>query len=265
MNRYATNDAPPDDPDTGDDNADDEGDDGEQGQESETDQLKREIAELRAQNTKIGRDFQSSVGRLHSLIERLQSGRGNTDALEAQVKTQIEAVNSTLEAILEDEATSPELRARARAIAKEARSASELAALRAEVAAMKGGGNEDEDEPAPQRGGNVSPFERGIILAIEAAGHDPDDPIFDWSGEATRIFRSQGEEATIAYFRQKIGEATTAKAAAERRQSRKEAGGKGANGSPPPEGSGARHLDPSLPKEERIKRLVEMGVLATPR
>lgn len=263
MNRF-NDDSPPDDQnlDPGDD-AGDEGDDEEQSQETELDQLKREIAELRAQNQKVGRDFQSSVGRLHSLIERLQSGRGSTDALEAQVKTQIEAVNHTLEAILEDETTSPELRARARAIAKEAQSASELAALRAEVAAMKGGNKNDDAEDDTSGGRPVSPFEQGIVLAIQAAGHDPDDPIFDWSGEATRIFNAQGEQATLAYFRQKIGEATTAKAAAERRQSRKKAGESG-GGSPPPEGTGARHLDPSLPKDERLRRMVEMGVLAQP-
>ena len=258
MNNYETNDSPPDDQDFGSgNNAGDEGagDEG-QGQENELDQLKREIADLKAQNVKIGRDFQSSVGRLHSLIERLQSGRGDTGALEAQLKPQIEAVNSTLEAILEDEATSPELRARARAIAKEAKSAADLATVRAELAAMKNGGGEDE---APASGA-PSPFEQGIVLAIQAAGHDPDDPIFDWRG-AAGIYSTQGEAATLLYFRQKIGEATAAKAAAERRQTRKEASGKG-GGTPSPEGTGARTLDPSLPKEERIKRLVEMGVLA---
>lgn len=236
------------DPGLGDDAGDGSG--GEQGEDKDA-AYERRIVALEAQNAKLGRDFQSGIGRLHSLIERADTGRGASETQQRQIAAQLEAVKSTLVAVLEDETMSPEIRARARAAAEKAEADADRASMRAELEAVKGGGQR-QTAPAP----TGSDFEAGLVFGIEAAGLSPDDSIFNWQ-EATQILGTQGQGAVQAYFRQKIGEGVAAKQAAERRQSRKTAAGEGAK----PDGSTMRPLDPSLPIEQRLKALRDMGIV----
>lgn len=225
--------------------------DGEQ-DEDDVAVLKREIAELRGQNDKLERGLKADIGRLHSLITRAESGRGNTEAQQRQIEAQLEAVKGTLSAVLDDDTISPEIRARARAAAEKAIADAKLAGMQAQIESR--GRTPEPDAPA----GGGQDFEDGIVFAIEAAGLDPDDSaLFDWA-EAGQILRAQGQGATRAYFRKKIGEAKATQQATSRRQTRKDAG----KGSPSPEGSSTRELDPSLSTEVRLKKLIEMGVIS---
>lgn len=236
-----------DDTDTGLEDAGDES--GGEQDEDDVAVLKREIAELRTQNAKLGRDFQSGVGRLHSLIEKANSGRGDTEAQQRQIAAQLEAVKGTLNAVLEDDTISPEIRARARAAAEKAESDAKLAGLQAQLETRSGGAE------TPSVSG--ADFEESLVFAIEAAGFDPDDTaLFNWT-EAGQILQAQGQGATRAYFRKKITEAKATQQAATRRQSRKEAG----KGTPPPDGTNTRELDPTLSIETRLEKMRAMGVI----
>ena len=240
-----------DDTDTGLD--DDAGDvTGDEQDEDDVAVLKREIAELRNQNNLLDRGLKADIGRLHSLIARAESGRGSTEAQQRQIAAQVEAVKGTLAAVLDDDTISPEIRARARAAAEKAEADAKLAGMQAQLEARRSA------PPDSGNQGSASEFEEELVNLVESHGLNPDDAaLFDWQ-QATQILNAQGKGATRAYFRQRITEAKATQQAATRRQTRKEAG----KGSPPPDGANTRNLDPSLPLEDRLKKLIADGVIS---
>ena len=225
-----------------------------QGEDDRLAALQREVETLRAANIKLDRDLKASVGRFQSSLSRLESGRGDPDALKREVEANIAEVRGALSAILEDENLSPEVRDRARAAAQRVKSESELGALKAELEQLKNGGRRE----TPSLSFDAADFEDSMVTLIETAGLDPDDPVWDWKGAATRALLDGGPAGGRSYFRQKIAEVKASKDAGERRQSRKQTAGKG----PDPAGGNSTFLDPSLGREANLKTLVDLGVVS---
>ena len=231
-----------------------EADDAEQG-EDRLAALQRELQASQATVAKLEREVKASIGRFQSAVSRLEAGRGDPDALKREVEAQFSEVRGALSAILEDEAISPEVRERARAVAQTAKSEAAMRALQAELEQLKTAGRrEDATTPAF----DPAEFEASMVDLIEAADLDPDDPVWDWKGNATRALLEGGVAGGRAYFRSKIAEVKASRQAGERRQARKQTAGKG----PDPAGGSTSQLDPSRGKEANLKALVDMGVVS---
>lgn len=233
----------------------DEGDSGETENQPEgltLEKLAAEVAMLRQSQAKTLRDFNAAVGRVQSVVSRIDSGRGDTDQLTKQLRSQIGAVDKAIDAILEDETMSPEIKERARAARSNAAATSELEDIKAQLEALKNPAKPD----APDDSAVLS-FEDSIVEEIESYGLDPDDAAFDWKGEATQIMLTKGADETRKYFRRKVKDILAEKAAAERRQSRKESSSK----KPDASGSNMREFDPDQGNEANIKKLIDLGII----
>lgn len=215
--------------------------------------LKQEVALLRAQNNKTVKDFSAAVGRYQSLVDKLESGRGDTDKIARQVQSSIGAVDQVLETILGDETFSPEIRARAMAIRSSAKASTELDGLKAEIEALKN--RKPEPPVAADSAQELSPIEQLVHTMIGAASLKIED--FDWN-EAGSVYSTGGDMGVIGYFTNKIAEKRAEAQAAERRQSRKTSASK------PPEQAGAtrapeqRLNDPTLDLDARYKILQDI-------
>lgn len=253
-----TNDLPDDDLDLDDTGpaGDDKGDDDQQGVTAE--QLQARVAELETLNTRQSRDLIAAIGRLQALDEKLSKGTGDAEAV-ATLQAGLDTANEMLDALLEDDAIDPKVKeraTRARTTAQAKNDRAEAERLRKRV---------EELEKNPPRAATASaaddaptPFEEGIVAAIEVAGLDPDDELFDWK-EATRLMRSQGQRAVTAYFRKQITAGLEAKSATNRREGRRGAGLQQSGGSS--SGSATSPLDPSRSAEERYKHLKAIGAV----
>lgn len=184
--------------------------------------FEQRIAGIEAQNTKLVSDFAASVGRVQSLITRLESGReGDTERLQKQVNSAVSTVESQLDVILSSEAVDPEIRARAQQARDRMRAEADVASLRDEVAQLK-------NRPAvvqPQQTNDLSPIEQNVHAMIFEAGMKLED--FDWE-EARGVGSRRGEPGIYSYFTNKIAEQKAELAATERRQARKTNAGRGA-------------------------------------
>lgn len=210
-----------------------------------------EITALRGGHTKSQTDLLTAVGRLQSLQAKVDAGTGDAGAV-SKLTAQMTAANEALDALLEDETVDPKVRAKATAARTKADANSEIAELRREMAAMKAARAVVEPTNAP------SPFETGIVAAIEAAGLDPDDTaLFDWRGMASSLLSTQGPAAATAYFKTQIAAGLEAKATAGRRQGRKDAAG----GNVKPSGSELGPLDESRSAKERLEYLHSVGAI----
>lgn len=212
-------------------------------------------AELRAANTKNSRDLIAAIGRVQSLQQKVDAGSPDA-ANVASLRTQMTAVNEMLDAVLDDETVDPKVKARATAARTKAQGVAEqerITAMQAEIDALK-------NPKAPSEPAENAPtsFEAGVVTAIEAAGLDPDDELFDWKGEASTILTTQGPKAALAYFKKQIAAGLEAKATAGRRQTKKDAAGtQGAR----PSGDASDQLDPSRSAEDRYKYLKSIGAI----
>lgn len=215
--------------------------------------LKQEVALLKAQNTKVAKDFSAAVGRYQSLLDRFDSGKGDTDKLAKQVQSSIGAVDQVIDTILGDENFSPEIRARAQAIRASARANTELDGIKAELEALKNRKPEPPTQQTQQE--DLSPIEQMVHTMINSSGLKIDD--FDWN-EAGTVYGSTGDAGVIGYFTNKIAEKRAEAQAAERRQSRKTSASK------PPEQAGASRTpeqmlgDSSLDLDQRRKILADI-------
>lgn len=245
-------DLPDDQEDTALDGDDETGDSGEQ-QGPTLEQLQTELATLKATNTKSQRELIAAVGRLQALQAKVDAGTGDSETVTA-LRTQMAAANEVLDALLDDEAIDPKVKERAGRARTKAQADSELAALKREIEALKA----DRKTPAQQTVNDnaPTPFEVGVVTAIQTAGLDPDDTaLFDWQ-EATQLFHTQGAAAARDYFKKKIEEGLASKSAAGRRQVKKEAGSTQVNKAG---GPATNPLDPERPAEERLKYLISQG------
>lgn len=217
--------------------------------------LQAEVASLRAAQTKQVTDFTAAVGRYQSLEARVAARGGDADVL-VELRSRQEAMDEALKAVLDDETVSPAIKARAQAAfdkqtaaAATARDTAQQKRIEALETAQRGGASGGAQAAA------VSPFERGVLTAIEAADLDPDDPAFDWAGKASEAVL-KGEAAGLAYFKAKIKELVAAR---DGRQTRKEAAGTAKGGTASGGNKGA--LDASRPVEDRLKHLQTLGVI----
>ena len=258
-----TNDLPEDDLDLNDDGANDgagdEQDDADQ-QGVTAEQLQARVAELETLNTRQSRDLIAAIGRLQALDEKLTKGSGDAEAV-AALKAGLDTANEMLDALLEDEAIDPKVKERA----SRARTTAQARADRDEAERLRKRVEELEKNPpraaAPDAAADApTPFEEGLVAAVEAAGLDPDDAdLFDWKGEATRLLQTQGARAVTAYFRKQIAAGLEAKNATNRRESRR---GAGLNQSTRTDGGNATSpLDPSRSAEERYQHLKSIGAV----
>lgn len=214
--------------------------------------LQAEVAALRASDTQRQTALISAVGRLQSLQAKVDAGNGDAETL-SKMDAQLSAAHDMLDALLEDEAVDPKVRAKAQAARTKATSKSELDELRRKVEKLEA----PKATAQPETTNAPTPFEVGVVTAIEAAGLDPNDAIFDWKGEASSLLHTQGAAAARDYFKRKIAEGIEAKAAAGRRQTRKDAAGEKTT----PAGDAENPLNPARSLEDRAKYLRSIGAI----
>lgn len=213
--------------------------------------LQAQIAELRATSVRATRDAAAAIGRYQSLAARLDA-KPEDSALLKQLQAQGDAVTAALNAVIEDDTVDPKVQAKAReALAKIPDPEKED--LRARLAALEKARAIPTVQPA------TTDFEREIEDEITGYGLNPDDPAFDWKGEASSLLTTQGPAAVRTYFRAKIKTLLDEQRTAGRRQQRKEAGK--TDTKTVPAGNNANPLDLSRPTEERLKWLQDQGII----
>lgn len=202
--------------------------------------FEQRIAGLEATNAKLVSDFSASVGRVQSLITRLESGRGeDTERLQKQVNSAVSTVESQLDVILASEMVDPEIRARAQQARDRMRAEADVASLRDEVTQLR-------NRPPviiPPVTNELSPTEQNVHAMIFEAGMKLED--FDWE-EARGVVSRRGEPGVYSYFTNKIAEHKAEQAATERRQARKTSAGKGAPAAAGTSGDIASRLEASV-------------------
>lgn len=195
-------------------------------------QLEARLTSMEGQNVKLVRDFSSAVGRVQSLIDRLESGRQyDTERLKTQINSAVGGVEKQLDTILESDIVDPEIRARAQQARDRLRAETEQAQMKAEVEALKAVMVQRQQQPVVDPS-QLSPLEVNVHTMIADANLKIDD--FDWN-EANSIYAQRGEPGVYAYFTNKIAERKAEATAAERRQVKKTNAGKG---SPSASGTG---------------------------
>lgn len=177
--------------------------------------LEQEVTALKNQNAKTVRDFNAAVGRYQSLMDKLESGKGDTDKLVTQVHSSIGAVEQVLETLLSDDSISPEVRVKAQEIRNRTKAESDVASLRAEIEALKTTKTQPVQEVQSE---DLSPLERVVHTMINKAGYKIED--FDWA-EANTKYTVGGDDEVLGYFTNKIADMKAEADAASRRQTRK--------------------------------------------
>jgi hypothetical protein len=220
--------------------------------------LEQRLAVVEGQNSKLVRDFTASVGRVQSLIDRVESGRtADTAKLTKQVSSAVGAVEQQLDAILASDIVDPEIRARAQQARDRMRAETDLASLRDEITELK---NRPAVIPPTPVSNELSPLERNVHTMIAEANLKIED--FDWD-EANAVLGSRGEPGIYAYFTNKIAEQKQETAASGRRQARKASAGSGT-----PTGAGAggdvasklEHALDSGNLDDAVAQLQKLGV-----
>lgn len=229
---------------------DDMGEEQEENQQSglTLEALQADIAELKANHasqTRALSAFNSNVGRVQSIVERLEAGKGDTEGLLKRLASQMGALDESVDAILDDENIDDRVKEKARSVRTKAAASSELENLKAQIEELKAA------KPAPSSPTGTGNFEQEMVDMIEGFDLDPDDKAFDWTGEASKLLSEKGEAETRKYFRKTVKDILEAKAAAARRQERKESDG----GKVPPAGNVTKS------NAEHLAELAEMGLL----
>jgi len=193
-------------------------------------QLEERLASIEGQNTKLIRDFSASVGRVQSLIDRVESGRQyDTERLRTQISSAVGGVEKQLDTILESDAIDPEIRARAQQARDRLRADTEQAQNKAEIEALKAAVLYRQQQPQVDPN-QLTPLETNVHTMIAEAGMKIED--FDWQ-EANTVLSRRGEPGVYTYFTNKIAERKSEATAADRRQAKKRSAGNGT-----PSGSG---------------------------
>jgi len=186
-------------------------------------QLEERLANVEGHSIKLVRDFSAAVGRVQSLVDRLESGRQyDAERFKTQLSTAVGSVEKQLDTILESDIVDPEIRARAQQARDRLRAETEQASTRAEIEALKAVLTQSRQAP-PVDPNQLTPLETNVHTMIADAGLKIDD--FDWE-EANNVYSRRGEPGVYAYFTSKIAERKTEATAAERRQAKKVSAGK---------------------------------------
>lgn len=225
--------------------------------------LQQQIRALQASvaaSDKRHRDVIAAVGRVQSAQAKFERAAGTGTAEAAKLQASVKAANDSIDALLEDEAIDPKVRDKVRSVRAAATSNSELEDLRRQMAALQAGRQDDDHEAmSPGPAGNataLSAFEQAMEAAIVANDLDPDSDLFDWAGEASKLYRESGREAAQAYFVKQIKSGLEARAQASRRETRRTSGTAGAK----PAGNAQNELEVGT-VEERMKALRAMGAV----
>lgn len=216
--------------------------------------LQADIAELKANNanqTRALSAFNSNVGRVQSIVERLEAGKGDTEGLLKRLASQMGVLDESIDAILDDENIDDRVKEKARSVRSKAAASSELEYLKSQIEELKVA------RPATAPAAGPS-FEEEIVDMIRGFDLDPDDKAFDWAGEASKLLSEKGEAETRKYFRKTVKDMLETKAAAARRQVRKD----GAITAPPATGTLTRaeedvRLADSNTSIEEIQKILE--------
>lgn len=148
-----------------------------------------------------------------------------------RLAAQITAVRTATEALLDDPAADPDIKAKAQS-ALAALPDPKIQALEDQVEELKRGSKPA--TPAP----DADDEDPGVRLtaALEAEirdyGLDPDDARFDWEGETLALYRAGNVRGVIAHIRAKIREGVAERDTTARRQVRKSAGQERRGGAP---------------------------------
>ena len=186
-------------------------------------QLVERLANIEGRNNQLVKDFSSAVGRVQSLVDRLESGRQvDAERFKSQLNTAVGSVEQQLDTILASDMVDPEIRAKAQQARDRLRAEAEQATMKAEIEALKSTVTEQRQPQADPN--QLSPVEYNVHTMIAEAGLKIED--FDWT-EANAVYGSRGEPGVYAYFTNKIAERKADATAAERRQAKKTSAGKG--------------------------------------
>lgn len=215
--------------------------------------LKAEVALLRTQNTRALNEAKSAIGRYQALQAKVESGSAATEAEAKRLNGAVSAVNEALDALLDDESLSPEVKARVRQVRDSKQRASEVDALRAEIDALK---NPPKREEEPRGQDELTPIERQVHRMINAAGLKIED--FDWD-QAKVHYTLNGDDGVISYFTEQIVQKKTSSASKPKALDEKKANA--GPGAPRGSATNVRPLDPSRPLEERLKYMREQGII----
>lgn len=223
-------------------------------------QLEQRLAAIEGQNSKLVNDFTASVGRMQSLMDRLDAGRqGDTVKLQKQLDTAVGAVEHQLDVVLASDTIDPDVRQRAQAVRDKMRAEAELASLRDEVDGLKT--RPQTQAPAPLTTDDVlRRAETNTHAMIQNAGLQLED--FNWT-EAQAIFATHGETGVYTYFTNKIAEHRAEQVATERRQARKTNAGKTPEATGTASGDIASRLEKSVDGgnlNDGVALLRELGV-----
>lgn len=201
------------------------------------------------------KDLLATVGRYQSLQAKVDAGDGTAKTLR-ELRTSQKAADAAIDAILTDEAIDPTVKARASAARSQSAVELEKEELLARLEALEKVKVVPADQTSPDDDED-SAFIKEIHALIEANDLNVNDPSFDWQGEATKVYRTQGAKASRKYFLAKINELLEETNSTDRREMRKSAASKRVA----PEGSAKNELDESRPLADRLKALRGRGAI----
>ena len=221
--------------------------------------LEQRLAAVEGQNSRLVRDFTASVGRVQSLVDRIESGRSaDTEKLQRQLSSAVGAVEQQLDAVLASDIVDPEIRQRAQQARDRMRAETELASLRDEVTELKNRPAVTPQVPPPSTG--LSPLEQNVHAMIADASLTLED--FDWD-EARAVLERRGEPGIYSYFTNKIAEQKQETAAAGRRQAKKTNAGNGTPSGAGPGNDTASKLEHAMDSgnlDDAVAQLQKLGI-----
>lgn len=229
------------------------------------DEVTKRLAALEEANKRaeeLGTDFRRSVGRVQSILDRMETATGKT---RADLEASLDQKFSELAGLLEDVSGNIDPAILPDAVKEKVRSARQQAAQRSAAVNIDKLVEEKVAAMVPKPATNDIPaewrlFERDMESSIKAAGLDPDNrEMFDWNYAGYLL--SQGRTAAAkAYFDSTIEANSTAN---EKLQAKKEANVESPTGA----GAGAAKQwheklgDKNTSLEEKIKILKSQGAL----
>ena len=225
----------------------------------------RALQERNQTNTALMQDFRRSVGRVQSLVDRLEKN-DPTENLRTQVDEQMDEVVqllATLTSGLEEGILDPNTKQRIEGVLRSQHNKRERASLVSDILQQVNKPDQaattspdTSQAVTPSQSSETTTLEGQIVASIEAAGFQADD--FDWT-EANKVLATQGSTALTLWFGEQIAAKRSEGSSAQRRQSRKQAGGltpaaAGAsnNNDSTPQGGGSAKFAKGLAELENI-------------
>jgi hypothetical protein len=225
----------------------------------------RALQERNQTNTALMQDFRRSVGRVQSLVDRLEKN-DPTENLRTQVDEQMDEVVQLLATLtdgLEEGILDPNTKQRIEGVLRSQHNKRERASLVSDILQQVNKPDQaattspdTSQAVTPSQSSEATTLEGQIVASIEAAGFQAED--FDWT-EANKVLAAQGSTALTLWFGEQIAAKRSEGSSAERRQSRKQAGGStpaaagvSTNSDSAPQGTGSAKFAKGLAELESI-------------